>query len=191
MRRRQSLSNLLIISLVIGGCVGQAAKGGTKIVAIDTSDSAAGQKGTFYQATMDGLMALPLEDYTVVYRFDAKPAEIHSGPPPASTEEAAKLLKRAVEHRTDQKGTNLAKLILLMDRRLDELTTPIEIQIYTDCGIELMTEAERQSVKRITSRWHEDNRITKVSFLGLRDGYREDIRSMVAVGSDKLEIDNL
>lgn len=185
------LSSLLAPILFTLGCGGSEGKPGTTIVGLDVSDSAAGQKGSFYNATVEGLMALPLDSNTIVYRFDAKPAEVHSGNPPASQEEAAKLIKRAVEHRTDQKGTNLAKLILLIDKRIEETAPPVEIRLFTDCGIELMTEAERQSVKRITTRWQEDNRISKVTFSGLRDGYREDIRSMVNVGPAKLEITNL
>jgi hypothetical protein len=188
-------SSLWAAALLMGGLAcgpGDARpQVGTTFVAIDTSDSAAGQKGTFYQATLDGLMALPLDSTTVVYRFDAKPAEIHSGSPPHSTEDAAKLLKRAVDHRTDQRGTNLAKLILLISQRIDESPTPAEIIIYTDCGTELMTEAEKQSVQRMTGKWAADARVRKLTFLGVRDGYREQLRDMIKVGPGKFGFGSL
>lgn len=192
MKRLSFPSSVILAGLALLGCGGgDAAPKGSVVVAIDTSDSAIGKKGAFYKATLDGLMSLPMEDETVVYRFDAKPAEIHSGPPPESNEEAAKILKRAVEYRTEQKGTNLAKLILLIDQRIDQLKAPIEVRIYTDCGIELMTIAEKQSVERITTRWSKDERLHRLDFIGVRDGFREPLRNMVKLPPEKLGFGDL
>jgi hypothetical protein len=181
----------LALAFLAIGCAAGPRESGTMFVAIDTSDSAAGQKGAFYNATLDGLMALPMNSSTVVYRFDAKPAEIHSGPPPESTEEAAKLLKRAVQYRTDTPGTNLAKLVQLIDGRLPEAPAPIDLRLFTDCGIELMTEAEKEKVKRTTIKWSHDSRVRSVTFYGVRDGYREELRRMVRLGPDKFAFEEL
>lgn len=189
---KRLLFSSLIVAVVLAGCAPEQGTGSdTVVIALDTSDSAVGQHRGFFAAATDDLMSFPAHATLIVYRFDAAPAEAHTGDMPESMEEAAALVKRVVSHRTNTKGTNLRKLLDQIDQRLPELEPSTTIRIYTDCGTELMTDADRKQVESITARWDGDTRLAKLEFIGVRDGHREELREMIKLGPKKFSIHQL
>jgi hypothetical protein len=160
----------------------------TYLVAVDTSDSAKVTQTEFGRQIRDELTAFPLSCELRLFRFDSAPAEVSSGPPPERDNEAALLLKEVFKHRSKTPGTNMAKLVRLLDSHLDGVRSPVEIRIYTDAGTELMTEAERDDVRKKTAQWGQDDRVARVEVTGLRDGQRETIRDIFRLPPEKLKL---
>lgn len=185
----------LLSLLVVSGCKSgdaqaKAQKPETVLIALDTSESAREFHKGFFASITDRLLTLPTETHVEVYRFDSSPAEVYSGPPANTREEAALLIKRVLEYQSGTEGTNLARLCTLLDSRLASLDQSAEIEIYTDCGIELMSNEDRELVKEVTTKWAENQKVKTVRIIGLRDGFREDIRELVALNEDKLSLEN-
>lgn len=177
--------------LAAAACAPSAEDPGVKthLVAVDTSESAGIMHDAFGGRVRDELAGLPLEVELRLFRFDSSPAEVASGPPPDRDSEAAKLLKQVMAHRSATKGTNMAKLVALLDRHLAEVATPAKITIYTDCGVELVTPQERKAVQETTRQWSTDPRVASVRIVGLRDGYREEIRDLFQLSPDKFQLE--
>ena len=180
-------TGLLVLA---GGCdtIEAVPKSGSVFIALDTSESAGIMKGKFGTQISDELMALPTDVRTMVFRFDSSPAEVYAGKPSASRDEAANLIKSTMLHRSQTKGTNMARLFALFQKRLDDVPKPVEFRIYTDCGVELMTKAEKDYVRKTTLAWESDPRISGVKVIGLRSGYREEVRDLIQMGQDKLSL---
>jgi hypothetical protein len=178
-----------LIGLAVGcDTVASVPKAGSVFIALDTSESAGIMQGKFGTQISDELMALPLGVHTMVFRFDSSPAEVYAGKPCASRDEAANLIKTTMKHRSQTRGTNMAKLVTLFAKRLEEVPSPVEVRIYTDCGVELMSKADKERVRKTTAAWATDPRISGVKIIGLRSGYREEVRDLVQLGPDKLEL---
>lgn len=158
-------------------------------VALDTSASAQIMHKQFGKIQQNHLMTIPMDATLRLFRFDSSPAEVSSGQPPARETDAAKLLKSVFAHRSKEDGTNMALLIELLDKHVDEVRPPVEITIYTDAGIENMTAMEKAAVRAVTGRWATDDRVLGVRVVGLRDGWREPVRELLRLPPIKFAVD--
>ena len=190
----KTLTKLLPLIGLLVGCAkdGPAAVKGSpslELLAVDTSGSAVAEHPRFFGEAAQAIMDMPEASRLYVYRFDAAPAEVHSGEPPATQEDASDMLNKALSHRTATKGTNLAKLFRLMDRQIESHQGPVWVLVFTDAGTELMSSSERMEVRTITKRWAGSDRLQAVEFVGVVDGQREALRDMVAISGDRLKIE--
>lgn len=157
-------------------------------IAVDTSESARPMHKQFFNQISEELSSLPMSAHVEVFRFDSRPAEVYSGQPTDTKEEATMMLKRVLEHHTETEGTNLAKLLNEIDNRIKNNGDNRAVEVYTDCGIEKMTAAEKDQVRTLTKRWSDDPSFVKLSLIGVRDGFREELRKMLDLDESKLEI---
>lgn len=123
-----------IISLT--GCVGKSEPSNepTMIMAIDTSGSAAKDHGAIFAKCSDMIQAMPEGKSLFLYRFDSSPAEVYSQEPPTGSDDIAEILNKVLEHKSATKGTDLAKLFVLVDKRIQDLNVPVQVAVFTDCG---------------------------------------------------------
>lgn len=171
---------VLLLGLVVSACDKTEPFRGTNIAAIDTSESSREQIGFYQTAVRETGMNADLESQFIVFRFDSSPAEIHSGQPPQSMEKATEIVNKVLEHQSRTPGTNLAKLFAAIDKRVKGLPQPIRVTVYTDCGIENMSAEDKGKVTAIVQRWHDDSLVESLTFSGLRDDYKLQIREIIA-----------
>lgn len=197
------MASKLLFSLVVGAlCLGtgcsssgsptgrQAADSAdlTTLMAFDTSGSAVEYHAKMFKRASQEIQNLPENKYLYLYRFDSAPAEVFSEPPPAGMEDISKLLNGLLKHRSATDGTNIAKLIVAMDKRLAELTEKVNVVIFTDCGTEAMSTLDCEYAKRITERWGKKELVKSVKIVGVADGHREKLRELILVGPGVLSI---
>ncbi|MCW5938583.1 MAG: hypothetical protein KF884_06460 [Fimbriimonadaceae bacterium] len=198
---RRAFSSALLATALLGGCSTPEGSGSTAdlgnasnlvktyLVAVDTSESAAVTQSEFGGKIRDSLAALPMSCELRMFRFDSSPAEVYSGRPPERENEAAMMLKSVFQHKSQTPGTNMGKLVRLLDKHLNEVPTPVEVWICTDAGTEMTTTAERAEIRATTARWSHDVRVAKVRVIGLRDGERETIRDLFRLSPEKLNLE--
>lgn len=168
-----------LILLLLSACNPPAEFKGTHVAAIDTSESSRDQIGYYQAAVRDTGMSASLESNFIIYRFDSSPAEIHSGKPPQTLEEATHIVNKVVGRQSDTDGTNLAKLFSVIDKRLPSLPQPVRLVVYTDCGIENMTPEEKAQVTQTVAKWKDENLLESLTFAGLRDEFKLQIREII------------
>jgi hypothetical protein len=132
-----------------------------------------------FKRAIDLIIQVPEGESLYLYRFDSTPAEVMSEPPPLNREGIAQILNETLEHRSATDGTNMAKLLSRMDRRLREVSKPAYIAVFTDCGTEMMSTADVKAVEELTSKWAQDDLVTKVVFYGVEAGQREKLQDMI------------
>jgi hypothetical protein len=153
---------------------------GTRIYAFDTSGSAKDAHEQYFNRGLHDLTSGDGRARFVVYRFDVRPQEAYQGRAFGNDEEAAKMLKGTFDRSAGAKGTNLLKLFEELDSRIADWSTPMSIRIYTDCGTELMTQAEFKQLRALTQKWVDSGVSPRVSFVGVDTGYRETLRKHIA-----------
>ncbi|MCB0825682.1 MAG: hypothetical protein KDC26_05795 [Armatimonadetes bacterium] len=186
-------NNGLILSLVLGcsliGCTQPPLADDTAhFFALDTSESAKEIHADLGSDMRYELMQVPANGQVVVFRFDSSPAEVHAGSPPSSEEETVHLIKRMMEHSSNTNGTNLARLLKVMDESQKRIGKPFAISIYSDCGIENMTQEEIASAQEIVKRWESDSKFQGMTLYGIRDGWREKFRQIIPLKDDLFQI---
>lgn len=157
------------------------------VLAIDTSGSASKIKESLCKRASQDFFATRDNDEVVIYRFDNEPAEIYSGDPPGSEEQAAAKLKSLLPFSQKGEGTNLLKLVEKIDELYRSEKLPMKIFIYTDCGFEEMSNLELDKCKEITSAWGTNHNDIEVDFVGVTDGFREKLRKLVALPRSRIQ----
>lgn len=153
------------------------------ILAIDTSASAKNYHEHMFNRAIGTIAQLPMETRLIIYRFDASPAEVHDGKPMVDEAEAGMKLKDELKWSTATKGTDLAGLVRKIDSRLASLPKPVALDIYTDCGSELMTKEDGAYVRQTVANWPDID----VRFIGVQSGHRERLREMFGTKEIKIE----
>lgn len=179
----------LILLATASGCADSTEPQFVTVMAIDTSGSATAHHKKMFQKAAEIIQTAPARQPFYLYRFDARPAEVFSEPPPSGQEHIAELLNSVMKHRTDVEGTNLAELLVIMNKRVASLgDRSVKVVIFTDCGTERMDTLAVESAKRIAETWSRQHSIHSVTFYGVADGHRETIRSLLEALGGKLEI---
>ena len=181
MRTFPSFVAFWAIGLSLAGC-GMAVSSepqqqGTVVIALDTSASARQYHEQMFNQAVEQSASLPLSVQLIVFRFDSSPAEVHVGKPFADQAEAGRKLKTELEWHSNTRGTNLAKLFSRVDALLEESPAPVVVEVYTDCGTELMGAKDDETVRRVTESW--DAKGIRVRFHGVASGHREKLRDLI------------
>lgn len=188
---RCSVLLLVVLAVLTGGCAepmlgGNAQRveassrsAGTYVIALDTSGSAADARGRFFRRAREIIMRAPADALVELYRFDSDPAEFYSGPPHQTDEEASMELKRGLDRRSRVDGTNMLKLFQRIDRRLPDYTGRVSIWVFTDCGIEKMTQKDLAEMARLTALWAARGTVEKIRLVGVEPGHREKLRDNI------------
>lgn len=158
-------------------------------IAFDTSESARPKLPEFLKDARNFLTSVDSDTKAILFRFDSKPAEFYSGSAFTGPEDAAKVLKPLLEHISTEKGTNLFKLLIRIDSLLPTLGPNVHVVVYTDAGTELMSNDDIRGCKDIAKKWEGSNQVKKVRFIGVRSGYREEIRRCMP--NTKIEFEDL
>lgn len=174
----------------MNGCSGAVAQTDLPAIyfALDVSESSKDFYERFAGELSDRLLRTPRGSTTAVFRFDSAPAEIHSGAPPETLEEAAHIIKKTEAHSTETDGTNLAKLFDEIDKTQKRVGKRFSLVIFTDCGIEKMTGAEKVRARELVNGWEADGSLISIQLVGIRDGWREPIREILQLPDAQLEI---
>lgn len=172
--------------LVSGGCSGSprtvAASGppsiGTRVVAVDVSQSAKDHWPELYPKARNLAEETVRGTRLAVFRFDVSVAEVYDGDGVLDAAEAGKRLKPIVQHKANASGTNLALVVRRVVERASDWPQPIEVNIVTDCGIELMSKSDREFVRATAEAWRATGEVT-IRFHGVTTGHREALRDIV------------
>lgn len=159
-----------------------------RIYAVDTSMSAVPKHGEFFKQIQDEWSAVPLDEKIYLYRFDSACAEVRSEPVPPTKEGMREILEKTLHHRSQTEGTNLAKLVVQINKKLAGVELPGRILIFTDCGTENMTPEQEEQVRRITTEWNERHEISEVVVVGVDGGYREKLRDLIRLPDSAFRI---
>lgn len=171
--------------LAAGGCsTGPAAVSaggrpaiGTRVVAVDVSESAKGEWERLYPRARRLVEETGRGTHLAVFRFDVSIVEVYDGKGVLDGADAGTLLKPLVSHTANTKGTNLAVLVRKIDSRAPHWKSPVELDVVTDCGTELMSAEDRDYVKETVARWEGSKEIV-LRFHGVTTGHREALRDM-------------
>lgn len=155
-------------------------------LAIDTSGSAKEQNKEVFGRATDLVLEAPEGKPVYIYRFDSAPAEVFSEEPPATREDIAKVLNKLMDRSSTTTGTNLYLLFERMEKTLERSSREVRIVVFTDCGFEEMKDKDIEGVKKITKAWNSSDRIESLTFIGVKPGFREQLRDMVEMSDDKL-----
>lgn len=182
----RSFSLAVLACALLPGCGAGWAEGtgvpgsanvGTRVVAVDVSQSAKDHWETLFPTARRLAEETRQGTRLAVFRFDVSVAEVYDGDGVLDAAEAGKLLKPLVEHRANTGGTNLALLVRRIEDRAKFWPAPVEVNVVTDCGTELMSQADQQYVRDIVESWRTDGRV-KMRFHGVGTGHREAIRAL-------------
>lgn len=190
-----SVASLLIGTAVLSQCSTPASPPASSehnasyFIAFDTSESARPKLPKFLKDAGNFLTSVDPDTKVILFRFDSKPAEFYSGTAFAGPEDAARVLKPLLEHTSIEKGTNLSKLLIKIDSLLPNLGPNVHVIVYTDAGTELMSNDDIRGCKDVAKKWGDSNQVKKVKFIGVRPGYREEIRRCMP--NSKIVIENL
>ncbi|MBV6459029.1 MAG: hypothetical protein HONBIEJF_02168 [Fimbriimonadaceae bacterium] len=157
-------------------------------IAVDTSASARNYHSSLFSAAKSELGKVPSKEQVYVFRFDHDPAEVFSGPPP-DQEKAPHVIRELMKHQTAKEGTNLARLLVRVDRAMTANSCRGRLVIFTDSGTELMTREEKDQVRSITRGWGEQGSVVEMRFVGVSGGQREALRDMIELPIERLKIE--
>lgn len=171
---------LLAIGCATGRAENSAPSSGpaTRVVAVDVSGSAKERWAELYPTARLLVEETGKGTRLAVFRFDVSVAEVYDGDGILDAADAGKLLKPLAEHQANTSGTNLAHVVRRIVQRARDWPEPIEVNIVTDCGTELMSESDRQFVKATAEAWRASGQV-EMRFHGLTTGHREEIRAIV------------
>lgn len=153
-----------------------AARAATRVVVVDVSGSAKDHWAELFPAARELIEETEAGTRLAIFRYDVEIAEVYDGDSVLDGAEAGKKLKPIAQHQANARGTNLAKVFRMVGRRSSEWPAPIELNVVTDCGTELMSDAEKGEVERLAAAWKGK---VRVRFHGVRVGHREEIRKIV------------
>lgn len=155
------------------------------IVAIDASGSAREFFPAFERAARDVNESVPPGGTLEIYRFDRTVNEVHVGAPLDASAFRRKLKEALAPERREQ-GTSLLVLARKLDGRMKAAGShPVALTVLTDCGVETMTKADHEEVRKIVGGW---SGLTRIEFVGLRPLHHEAIRNDFAPLEAKLTI---
>ncbi len=190
--------NVVLLALTISGCSqapnpssGQVGTTGEKenlCIALDTSGSAEASR-LAYLKSMRSLVVDSRFANLTLFRFDSNPAEIYSGTVMPNEEEASVFLAKYVKYSAGTEGTNLLKLLNLIDKQVKRTARPTEIVILTDCGFENMPNKELEETKLLVKTWTDNPKIKSIVVKGVADGNREKLRALFDAAADKFSIE--
>jgi hypothetical protein len=150
------------------------------VVAVDTSASAKEIHSELGERAVQLIEGLADGTRLIVFRFDSATAEVFDGPTLRDDAEAAVMLKEAFDRQSKTDGTNLARLLDRVDKRIGAEGGAIDVHIFTDCGTELMSKEDEARAGEVTAAWASSGRVT-VSFHGVKIGHREKIRDLLKI----------
>lgn len=196
MRNFSNIIGLLVLTLAgcsqapshSSGQVGEAEASQNLCIALDTSGSAEASRVTYLKA-MRSLVVDNRYANLTLFRFDSNPAEIYSGKVMPNEEEASVFLAKYVKYSAGTEGTNLLKLLNLIDKQVKRTDRPTEIVILTDCGFENMPNKELEETKVLVKTWTSNPRIKSIMAKGVADGNREKLRALFDAAADKFSIE--
>jgi len=184
--------------LLLSGCTqvpnespGQSNQTGTKphlCIALDTSGSAEASRITYLKVMRSLVVDERFADLTL-FRFDSNPAEIYSGKMMPNEEEASVFLAKYVKYSAGTEGTNLLKLLSLIDKQIKRTNHPTDIIILTDCGFENMPNKELEETKLVVKSWTSNPNVRSIVAKGVADGNREKLRALFEAAADRFSID--
>jgi uncharacterized protein with von Willebrand factor type A (vWA) domain len=171
----------------LAGDVAGAAKlgPGTRVVMVDVSGSAKDHWEALFPKARRLVEETRQGTRLAVFRFDVSVAEVYDGNGVLDAAEAGKLLKPLVNHQANASGTNLAPVVRRVVERAQDWPKPVVVDVVTDCGTELMSQAEREFVRTTVEAWQASGQV-RLRFHGVTQGHREAIRA-IAPGCEIVE----
>jgi len=148
------------------------------LIGVDTSGSSKQFSKNYHQSLSRFLIDQSPTTHITLFRFDCNTAEVYDGNPPETLEQSSMLLKRVLTHSTDTKGTNLNELFKAFDKSIVKNNFQCLLKIYTDCGVEELTNSDLDNCKILIKNWDENHKVSTIQFSGLQDGNRELLRKI-------------
>jgi hypothetical protein len=112
----------------------------------------------------------------MLFKFDSTAANVYTGASERTLEEWTKTLKSlGVAKRGTIEGSNLLDLLGEIGRHTEGRTARIVLRVYTDAGIDGITEGQLQNCRKILDEWKAQGRVESFTMIGVKPEWRHQL----------------